>query len=102
MAYLVTGGGSPGSIFRTFSVRYTASGGEVTVTVDLPVTMADTSYAVTCSSAGGDQSGGTSSGVQVPDMPVEDRTVDSFEALFGSPLTAGDVFEFTISGNATQ
>ena len=101
VAYLISGGNPPGSVFRTFAVDYTAVGGETDFHVTLPYTMADASYAIAVASAGGTSGDGTeSSGLQpVPDLPKAGRTTSQFRVLVASPLTAGDELEFTISGN---
>lgn len=100
MAYLISGSSPPGSVFRTFSLRYVATGSEGTdFDVPLGSTMADTSYSVTCSSAGGVRGDGTeSSGVDVPDMPVAGRTTTEFRVLLGQALASGDILEFTVAG----
>jgi hypothetical protein len=90
--------------FRTIAVRYTGLGdGATDLTIAIGATMFDTSYAVTCSFAGGISGDGhQSSGVGFCDLPIADRTKTTFRALlqFGG-LAVGDVLEFIVQGNVT-
>lgn len=89
--------------FRTIVVAYTGLGDGVTeVSMDIGATMFDTSYAVTCQSAGGTSGDGhQSSGVGQVDIPRADRTRTTFRVLLPlGGLAAGDVLEFVVQGNA--
>lgn len=100
MAYLVTGSGLPGSVSRTFSVDYIATGTEGTdFDVPIGVSMIDGTYSVTAQSAGGTSGDGTeSNGVELLDIPKAGRTTTHFRVVTGASLTAGDVLEFAITG----
>jgi hypothetical protein len=89
--------------YRTIAVRYTGLGDSATdLTIAIGVTMFDTTYAVTCSSAGGlSGDGHQASGLGYVDLPIVDRTTTTFRAILPlGGLAAGDVLEFVVQGNA--
>lgn len=97
-----TSGAAAGSLYRSVIVNYVGTGSEgADFTVPLGATAADTSYAITWASAGG-TSGGDSkqtSGVEVVDLPIADRTTAQFRVVLGQALAAGDKLQFVITGS---
>lgn len=85
---------------QTFTVDYVATGVEgADFNVPIGVVMADTTYGVAMTSAGGTSGDGTeSSGVQLLDIPKAGRAIGQFRIVLGAPLHAGDILEFTING----
>ena len=97
-----TGGSPSGSSFRSVIVNYVGTGLEGSdFVVPIGATAADLLYAITWASAGG-TSGGDSkqtSGVEVLDLPIADRTTTQFRVVLGQPLAAGDKLQFVLTGN---
>ena len=85
----------------TFAVTYTATGSEGTdFTIPIGATLASGSYAVIVQSAGGASVDGTqSSGVEVIDLPITNRTTTTFRIVLGQALAPGDVLQFLVTGS---